>query len=195
MRINRRRFLRTTAVFAAGAGARVGWAAPDSALDEFPPVQVFAGTPRERGLAYGREFKDGINQFLEKEIYGAFIAPKRSKDTVRRYAAACGREIAGYSPEIHAELEGVAEGAGVALEEAVLITLHEELYHRGVLPKVAHCTVVAAAPPVTGDGHAYLGQTWDWLESVYGTSRVLRWNRTAGPSSLTVSPGCRWGPD
>jgi hypothetical protein len=188
VKISRRQFLRTTGVFAAGAAA--GWGASDRAVDEFPPVQVFAGGPRERGLAYGREFKDGIGEFLEKEIYGAFIAPKRTKDDVRRYAEACGREIAGYSPEIHAELEGIAKGAGIGFEEAVLITLHEELYHRGVLPKTDHCTVVAAAPPVTSDRHTYLGQTWDWLESVYGTSRVLRWKRSTGPDLLAYGfPG------
>jgi hypothetical protein len=180
--MNRRRFLRTTGTLVAGAAA--GWAESIGVLDEFPPVQVFAGSPRTRGLAYGREFKDGIDAFLEKEIYGAFIAPKRTKDEVRRYAGTCGEEIAAYSPEIHAELEGIAEGAGIGFEEAVLITLHEELYHRGVLPKIDHCTVVAATPPVTSDGHSYIGQTWDWLESVYGTSRVLRWKRTEGPEVL-----------
>ena len=184
--MNRRQFLHTTAAFAAGTAA--GLTAPP--LDEFPPAQEFAGSPRERGLAYGREFKDGIGEFLAREIHGAFIGPKHTKDDVRRYAAACGREIAGFSPEIFSELEGIAEGAGIALEDAVMITLHEELYHRGVLPKVDHCTVVAAAPPVTRDGRAYLGQTWDWLESVYGTSRVLRWRRTAGPDVLAYGfPG------
>jgi len=184
MKMHRRQFLLVTAAFAAGRG----WAAP--ALDEFPAAQVFAGSPRARGVAYGRAFKDAIAEFLAREIYGAFVGGKFTKDEVQQYAAACGREIAAWSPEIHAELEGIAEGAGIAPEEAVLITLHEELFHRGVLPKVEHCTVVAAGPPVTRDGHTYLGQTWDWLESVYGTSRVLRWRRDAGPDVLAYGfPG------
>jgi Acyl-coenzyme A:6-aminopenicillanic acid acyl-transferase len=184
--MRRREFLRTTAGLVAGAA--VSRATP--ALDEFPAAQVFAGTPRGRGLAYGRSFRDGIARFLTREIYGAFVGEKHTKDEVRRYAAACGREIAGWSPEIHAELDGIAEGAGIAPEEAVLITLHEELYHRGVLPKVDHCTAIAAAPPVTRDGRAYLGQTWDWLESVYGTSRMLRWKRDRGPELLAYGfPG------
>ena len=184
MKMHRRQFLLVTAAFAAGTG----WAAP--ALDEFPAAQVFAGSPRARGVAYGRAFKDAIAGFLAREIYGAFVGGKFTKDEVQQYAAACGREIAAWSPEIHAELEGIAEGAGIAPEEAVLITLHEELFHRGVLPKVEHCTVVAAGTPVTRDGHTYLGQTWDWLESVYGTSRVLRWRRDAGPDVLAYGfPG------
>jgi isopenicillin-N N-acyltransferase-like protein len=184
--MRRREFLRTTAAFVAGAG--MSRATP--ALDEFPAAQVFTGTPRERGLAYGRSFREGIARFLAREIYGAFVGKSHTKDEVRRYAAACGREIEDWSPEVHAELMGIAEGAEIGPEEAVLITLHEELYHRGVLPKVEHCTAIAAAPPVTRDGRAYLGQTWDWLESVYGTSRMLRWKREAGPELLAYGfPG------
>ena len=41
----------------------------------------------------------------------------------------------------------MAEGSGLRPEEIVLITLHEELYHRGVLPKVPHCTAVSVGPP------------------------------------------------
>jgi isopenicillin-N N-acyltransferase-like protein len=81
-------------------------------------------------------------------------------------------------------LEGVAEGAGLKLEELVLINLHEELCHKGVLPSVDHCTAIAAGPPDTRDGHAYVGQNWDWMPSVYGMSSVLMWKRPEGPSLL-----------
>src|SRR5262249_33704457 len=75
-------------------------------------------------------------------------------------------------------------------EELVLIALHEELYHRGVLPSVDHCTALAAGPPETADGHTYVGQTWDWMTSVYGLSSMLLWQRTEGPSLLAYAyPG------
>jgi hypothetical protein len=64
----------------------------------------------------------------------------------------------------------------------VLLLLHEELYHRGALPKVPHCTAVAAGPPATAGGRVYAGQTWDWMQSVYGLSSVCWWKRHAGPS-------------
>ena len=84
----------------------------------------------------------------------------------------------------------MAEGVGIRVEEVVLITLHEELYHRGVLPSVDHCTAVAAGPPDTADGHAYVGQSWDWMTSVYGLSSMLLWERPEGPSLLAYSyPG------
>jgi hypothetical protein len=98
--------------------------------------------------------------------------------------------IAEVAPIVHAEWEGMAEGSGVRYEELVLLSLHEELYHRGVLPKVAHCTAVAIGPPHTRDGITLVGQTWDWMESVFGLSSIVAWQRPEGPSVLAYGyPG------
>jgi isopenicillin-N N-acyltransferase-like protein len=107
-----------------------------------------------------------------------------------RYAGQCAKAIKGYSPIIFDELEGMAEGTELKLEEVVLITLHEEFYHQGKLPAVDHCTAVAAGPPDTRDGSTYVGQNWDWFERLYGLSSVLLWKRPEGPSVLAYSyPG------
>jgi hypothetical protein len=92
-------------------------------------------------------------------------------------------------PIIADELEGMAEGTGLRIEEHVLITLHEELYHKGVLPPVSHCTAVAVAPPETKT-QTFVGQTWDWMQSVAGMSSILSWRRAEGPSVLAYAfPG------
>lgn len=151
---------------------------------------VINGTPLERGRAYGKLFADDIRGFLEREIYSNFIDKSIQKDELQRFAGACAARIKKDCPEVHEELIGVAEGSALSLEECTLITLHEELYHRGVLPKVDHCTAVAVGPPDTEDGRTYVGQTWDWMESVFGLSRVLEWKRTQGPSVLAYGfPG------
>jgi isopenicillin-N N-acyltransferase-like protein len=152
---------------------------------------MIRGTPRQRGRQYGRAFQGPIEAFLDREIYGAFVRPKATtKDAMLRYADRCGQAIRDFSPPIWDELEGMAEGSGRRIEEVVLITLHEELYHRGVLPSVDHCTAIAAGPPDTADGHTYVGQTWDWMTSVYGMSSILLWQRSEGPSLLAYAyPG------
>ena len=81
-------------------------------------------------------------------------------------------------------MEGIAEGSGLKLEEVVLINNHEELWHRGLVPAVPHCTVFGSAPPDTKDGDTFVCQTWDWMESVYGLSSMLLWKRPEGPSLL-----------
>jgi isopenicillin-N N-acyltransferase-like protein len=90
------------------------------------------------------------------------------------------------------EMDGMAEGSGLKLDELVLLTLHEEVagHKTGQLPPVTHCTALAAAPPDTNNGHTYVGQNWDWGDSTYGLSSLLLWKRPEGPSVLAYSyPG------
>jgi isopenicillin-N N-acyltransferase-like protein len=155
----------------------------------FAEAVVIAGGPRERGRRYGQRFEAEIRAFLEREIYRVFDGSVAKRDDLLRYSAACFRVIRAECPTIADELEGMAEATGLRLEEHVLITLHEELYHRGVLPPVSHCTAVAVGPPETPRS-TFVGQTWDWMESVAGMSSVLDWHRDDGPSLLAYAfPG------
>jgi hypothetical protein len=174
-------------VLACGSPALARFA--EQTVKPFEDAVVIPGSPRERGRCYGRRFGDAIHAFLDREIYGAFQGSVAAKEELLRYAAACWRVIRAECPVIADELEGMAEATGVRLEEHVLITLHEELYHRGVLPPVPHCAAVAVGPPET-EGHTFVGQTWDWMQSVAGMSSALRWCRGDGPSLLCYAfPG------
>src|SRR5262249_47747124 len=114
-----------------------------------PTLTVIEGKPRERGRQYGKAFADSIRAFLDREIYGAFIGKPSPREAMLRYAGACAKAVRAFSPTVHDEMEGVAEGSGLSLDEVVLVSLHEELWHKGVLPKVEHCTAVAVGPPDT----------------------------------------------
>jgi hypothetical protein len=191
--LNRRRFLQSVAaasgtlVWQGAAGVRVS-GAESAAVAPFGEATVIAGNPRQRGLAYGTKFSSQIRGFLEREIYGPF-ADHFSKSELLDYAAACHKVIGAECPIIAEEMAGMSEGSGLSVEEHVLITLHEELYHRGVLPPVPHCTAIGLAPPVTS-GETLIGQTWDWMQSVAGLSTMLEWRRDDGPSLLAYSfPG------
>ena len=192
--LTRRQFLRRAAAGGAAAlglhfGGLTPGAEPPAKVPGFTRTRI-GGKPRERGRLYGQKFKDAIHAFLDKEIYRAFTQKPSPKDDLLRYAGACGKAVRAYAPVIHDELEGMAEGCGLRLEELVLITLHEELHHKKVLPKTEHCTAVAVGPPDTGDGHTFVGQTWDWMESVFGLSSLLHWERPEGPSLLAYAfPG------
>jgi isopenicillin-N N-acyltransferase-like protein len=184
--LNRRRFLQQSA---AGVAALGLGATQDSASLEHG-LTVISGKPRERGKQYGTQFKDAIRGFLNKEIYASFSGKPNAKEDILRYAGACGKAIKEYSPLIFDEMEGMAEATGLTIEEIVLITNHEELWHRGLLPATDHCTVFGSAPPDTKDGDTFVCQTWDWMESVYGMSSMLHWKRPEGPSVLAYAyPG------
>jgi hypothetical protein len=170
--------------------AAIAQAADNAAINPVGELTAISGSPRERGRQYGARFKDSIAAFLEREIYGAFIGQPSPKQEMLRYAGACAKEVRRYSPVIHDEMEGMAETSGLELNELVLITLHEELYHKGALPKVEHCTAVAIGPPDTIGNRTYVGQTWDWMQSVAGLSSMLHWQRPEGPSLLAYAfPG------
>ena len=151
-------------------------------------------TPRDCGRAYGKLFRDGIRSFLEKEIFNAFLDKPSSKEQLLDYAAACGKVLRAECPLIADEFQGIADGSGLTFDEIVLINLHEELYHQMELPKHGHCTAVAVGPPYTGNKHTYVGQTWDWMESVAGTSAVVEWRRKSGVAVLAYGfPGMPMG--
>jgi len=159
----------------------------------FEPAVVITGkTPHDRGVAYGKQFKGDIQKFLQDEVYSAFIDKPSSKAEMLEYAAACGKVTQEVCPMVAAELAGIAEGAGLSFEEIVLLHAHEEIYHRSKLPeaKHGHCTAVAASPVDTGDGHTYVGQTWDWMTRLAGVSSAIEWRRDEAPSVIGYSyPG------
>jgi isopenicillin-N N-acyltransferase-like protein len=190
---SRREFLQQVAGAAGVATGLTGSAAgPARELPKVPDhtLTVISGKPRERGKQYGTKFKDAMAAFLDREIYKKFTGDHASRDDLLRYAGQCAKAIKDYSPLIHDELEGMAEGSGLKLDEVVLLTLHEEAGKQGLLPKVQHCTALAAGPPDTSDGNTYVGQNWDWMLSAYGLSAMLHWKRPEGPSLLAYSyPG------
>ncbi|MFH1269254.1 MAG: C45 family peptidase [Planctomycetota bacterium] len=194
--LTRRDVLRLGALSALGAtGLRTTGAAERRPLAERPQaaphsLETISGSPRERGRAYGQRFSEEIRRFLDVQIYAAFAERPAEKDELLRYAGACLEPIRQLSTELVEELEGLAEGSGLGLEEHVLIALHEELWHRGVIPSTAHCTAIAVGPPDTRDGKTFVAESWDWMVNLYGTSRMLLWERADGPSVLSYSyPG------
>jgi isopenicillin-N N-acyltransferase-like protein len=188
--LTRRGFLGVSAATALG-GLTHAWV-PRQQVPPEHRLSVISGKPRERGRLYGKRFSEPIREWLDREVYQSFAKEPARREELFRYAAACTPFIKSYSPEILDEMEGMAEGSGLKLEEHLLITLHEELYHKGALRLEGHCKAVASGPPDTADGQSYVGQTWDWMISTYGKSQMLLWQRGEGPSVLAYSYPGMW---
>jgi hypothetical protein len=187
--INRRNFLGQT-LLSGTALAGLALAAEKKTLAEFT-LTVISGKPRERGKQYGERYRADIRALIDREIYQRLVKPSGyTKDGMLRYAGACAKETKAFAPEIHDEMEGMAEGSGIRLEELVLLNLHEEVTRGGALPKVDHCTAVALGPGEGEKGDTFVGQTWDWMESVRNLANMLHWKRSEGPSLLAYAyPG------
>jgi isopenicillin-N N-acyltransferase like protein len=183
-------------VYAADNNAAKAVSVETPTAEPFKPIVVISGkNARERGIAYGKQFKSEIKDFLNGEIYEPFIGKPSSKQELIAYGAECGKVVREVCPIIADEIAGIAEGSGLTYDEIVLLHAHEEVYHRAKLPvKHGHCTAVAVAPSDSGVNHAYVGQTWDWMTRLAGKSFAIEWQRSDGPSVLGYSyPGLPFG--
>jgi len=143
---------------------------------------TISGPACERSRTYGRNLATAIREFLNVQICSVFVEDSARRDEMLRYAGACLKPMRQLSPELIDELEGMAEGSELQLEEHVLLTLHEELWHCGVVPSVDHWTAVAVGPSDTCDGKTYVAQSWHWMPEGYGKFQMLLWKREDTPS-------------
>jgi len=111
------------------------------------PVRDIAGEPFEIGREYGRRNMEPIIGFFNHQI-----KPNARK---RSFAQACWPEIEAFSDNVCRFMRGMAEGAEISLQEAVLLSLHEELGH------MHHCTAFGATGAATPGGETFIGQNWD----------------------------------
>ena len=123
-------------------------------------VLVVRGSPKEMGLAHGRllkeEIKANVNAFLHEWAI-------RSRGGSRDEFKAIWKRIEPFIPaRYHAELEGIAEGSGVPLEDLQL--LH-------AIPSRYHCTGAAALPTVTKDKKVYHTRSLDYALDIGETTR------------------------
>ena len=132
-----------------------------------------SGGPGERGAAHGRALSDPIGEFYDRWMRNAAESarPIREADAVA-YALSLLPESRTQAPELVEEVEGIAEGAGVAFEKVWFLNCFDEAagYHvyKGLNAGRA-CTTFAATGHSTTDGTTYVGQTWDideWYDSV-----------------------------
>lgn len=145
-------------------------------LPSIHTIHEFRGTARRCGEEYGRSQADWIR---------CFYAMETPPDPWRvRYAKRCWNHLRGWMPPITEWILGMAHGSGLSPEELTLLLLHEEIVH------TKPCTAVGATREGTRDGHAIIGQNWDWNPRLYPWSSLLRARTDSMPRTLTYAyPG------
>lgn len=139
-------------------------------------VTEIRGTPRSAGRAYGEAFETLILGFCKMEL-----RPDARKIA---YAKKCWPHVQRHAPASAEMIRGIAEGAHLSLEHALLVTLHEEIYHE------PHCTAFIAAGDATRDGKTIVAQNWDWNPQLYPWAGLLRLRVEGAPrAALYHYPG------
>ncbi|WP_349369836.1 C45 family peptidase [Salinarimonas sp.] len=124
------------------------------------PVIALRGPPRLRGEAHGRAAGDRIRGFLhDGHAWLDRLSARQPFDRARASEDLAGiaRAIAHHTPDLWSEIEGLAIGAGVPLEDAVLLQARRELMGYSRFDTLGDCTTIAVAE----NGRSVLAQTVD----------------------------------
>jgi len=132
------------------------------------------GTPRERGVTHGATFADEIAANLDRYL-DVFEFKGSDEETVYEQAEAFVPLIADENPAYFEEMQGIAEGSDLQIEDVTILNARYEVMYSAFKSEADDlddtapldgCTAFCARPEITADGHTYLGQNWDWVPGI-----------------------------
>lgn len=159
---------------------------------QYPHVRV-EGEPRERGRQYGEQARERMLRSRDayEEVFDHLASWSWDKVTgeARRYVS----PIRAFRPEYLEEMQGMAEGCGLCLEDILALNVRTEVMFaakarqalRRPVAGGGECTAFAALSGGS-DGHMLVGQNWDWLLHSLDTVVVLEARQVGRPAYVTV---------
>jgi isopenicillin-N N-acyltransferase-like protein len=126
---------------------------PAGAPSERVPYIRLDGDPFEAGYRHGAARAGALRAFLDDGIarLNRIMPAPVSMESLRPVLAAYETEIASATPDLAEEIRGLAEGAGIGLEEALLLQVRREILGYQKVP----AWKAPPGPPVTGDCTTY----------------------------------------
>lgn len=152
-------------------------------LGSFPVITV-KGKPFECGQQHGAQAGKLVRQNVDlyfrlwKEMLG--MDRPEILDKCRQFVPPIGE----YDADILEELQGLASGSDLSLEEVIALNVRYELiWGVRVARQMVHggCTSIAALPEVTRDGHTLIGQNWDMAPVHFAQGIILTIEQTGKP--------------
>ena len=161
------------------------------ALQQFPVISV-QGKPFDRGQQHGSQAREQVRKNVDSyfDLWQQLWGAKRSEvlQQCKGFITAIGE----YDADILEELEGIAKGADLSLEEIIALNTRYELTRIELTRRQnptsqaesGGCTSMAALPQVTKDGHTIMGQNWDFKPRFYETSIILEVKQETKPNLI-----------
>ena len=147
------------------------------------PTIVVEGDGLTRGRMYGAlakaQIENSVSSYKRMFLHWAGLDWERARVEAMKFVPAVER----FDPEIMAEIRGIAEGAGVTVDEIMALNVRYEVVFSSAM--FSECTSVAALPEVTQTGHLLMGQNWDWQPSASRSCIVLHIKQPGRPSIVT----------
>ncbi|MGE4486111.1 MAG: C45 family autoproteolytic acyltransferase/hydrolase [Oscillospiraceae bacterium] len=150
-----------------------------------------SGTPYEIGFGHGSKAKSyvlhSIEMYKEMFITSSGVRWDDAKTVSRKYIP----YIKQYDPDILEEMKGLADGAGLDLEDILALNARSEVLMT-MTPKasvisVDGCTNIAVSPERSSNGHTILGHNWDWKETAKNSIILLKIHQQNKPDILMIT--------
>lgn len=164
--------------------------ATEASNDHVLPLVRVAGGPRERGRQYGEQAAARIHRSRDayERVYRHYA--RWSWSTARERSRAFVAPIDEFGPQYLEEMRGIADGAGLDMEDVLAMNLRTEILFAAKaanaaasLPRVPECTSLSV---LGRDGSRIVAQNWDWLTFAAETVVVLECESESGPSWVTI---------
>ena len=141
------------------------------------------GPPRELGRQIGEAAREELRAFckiaLERVNKTAVVSRTEADDL----AASCLQDAEAYNPDLVEELRGMAEAAGLTLDDLMLLQIRNQL----TAETEAGCTSLSLAADKTVVGHGLVAQNWDNDPTLDDFTIVLTRHPEGQPSLTTVT--------
>ncbi len=146
------------------------------------------------GLQYGKAVPDRVKRSIGLYARHAGRAGFRRRRRKSRLIGQFARQIAAFGAHYLEEMRGIADGAGVSLDDIVLINARTEVVAQARREKnkpeaeddaVDGCTGAIILAERSSTGRVIHGMNWDWRAECAETAIVLRVSRDDGPDFMT----------
>ena len=134
------------------------------------PFIHLRGSAYEQGTQHGEALRGRVRH--NRDVYFERFARevRLSREQVLERARHALATIARFSPSYAQGMRGVAEAAGLPLDEVAALNVRYEIlyYQFGANALADGCTSFAILPESSANGHLLIGENWDWIPQVQG---------------------------
>jgi isopenicillin-N N-acyltransferase-like protein len=148
------------------------------------------GTPHQRGAAHGSQLAGELRAFLDDDLcrLNRLLPQPTTLAELGPMLAAYREQLALGTPQLLAEIDGLADGAALSRDEALLLQLRREITGYQRIPTHGDCTTYARVGDQPGIG-TVLAQTVDLNGNLDDVLNVLHTGTGSGRESLVLSFG------
>lgn len=142
-----------------------------------PPLTAttLRGDASERGITHGETHANAIAENVETYL-AVFDYHGAEESTVYEQAEEFWPLVQEEHPEYATEMEGIATGSGVPIEDITVLNARYEVMYSAFAAEADElgrdeapdaCTAFGVQPEASATGHTYLGQNWDWMPDLH----------------------------